>query len=185
MDALLAGAGRKDVRAGVMVLLATIKTVVTDDGKTLTLTATDYAGGTARRPDRRRRDRRAAHVRRRRPGARSPARDHRLRDQARDGAMGRRRGGMKPAAVSAGRGVADRPALFRFRVRWQRGHAPSSELPTAKNTSDTGDHRRDPHEASSAMPSPAVRVALQAPTRRFPPITIPTATATQVRMTGA
>jgi hypothetical protein len=46
MDALIAGAGRKDVRAGVMVLLATIKTVkVTDDGKTLTLTATDYPGG--------------------------------------------------------------------------------------------------------------------------------------------
>ena len=39
MDALLAGAGRKDVRAGVMTLLSTIDAVkVTDDGQQLDLT---------------------------------------------------------------------------------------------------------------------------------------------------
>ncbi len=46
-DALLAGAGRKDVRAGVMALLATIKTVRVEEGTdgghaVVTLTATDY-----------------------------------------------------------------------------------------------------------------------------------------------
>ncbi|MBE2316346.1 hypothetical protein DVA67_010190 [Solirubrobacter sp. CPCC 204708] len=46
MDALLAGAGRKDVRAGVMTLLHTIDTVkVTEEGELLKLTATDYQGG--------------------------------------------------------------------------------------------------------------------------------------------
>ena len=45
-DALLAGAGRKDVRAGVMALLATIDTVnVKETADTLTLTATDYPDG--------------------------------------------------------------------------------------------------------------------------------------------
>ncbi|MDA0182697.1 hypothetical protein OJ997_20465, partial [Solirubrobacter phytolaccae] len=48
MDALLAGAGRKDVRAGVMTLLATIDTVKsTEEGKLLKLTATDFGGGYA------------------------------------------------------------------------------------------------------------------------------------------
>ena len=43
MDALLAGAGRKDVRAGVMTLLATIDAVtVTDEGELLKLTNTDF-----------------------------------------------------------------------------------------------------------------------------------------------
>ena len=45
MDALLAGAGRKDVRAGVMTLLATIDTVkVTEEGRLLKLSATDFGG---------------------------------------------------------------------------------------------------------------------------------------------
>jgi hypothetical protein len=43
MDALLAGAGRKDVRAGVMALLATIETVkVSREGRLLELSATDF-----------------------------------------------------------------------------------------------------------------------------------------------
>jgi len=43
MDALLAGAGRKDVRAGVMTLVATIDAVtVTDEGNRLKLTNTDF-----------------------------------------------------------------------------------------------------------------------------------------------
>ena len=49
-DALLAGAGRKDVRAGVMTLLATIKTVRVSEGTdgghaVVSLTATDYPDG--------------------------------------------------------------------------------------------------------------------------------------------
>ncbi len=45
-DALQAGAGRKDVREGVMRLLATLKNVkVTEAGATLELTNTDFDGG--------------------------------------------------------------------------------------------------------------------------------------------
>ncbi|RKQ86574.1 hypothetical protein C8N24_4587 [Solirubrobacter pauli] len=48
MDALLAGAGRKDVRAGVMRLLATIDTLKTrEEGKLLKLTSTDFPDGYA------------------------------------------------------------------------------------------------------------------------------------------
>ncbi len=66
MDALLAGAGRKDVRAGVMTLLATIDAVtVTAEGDRLKLTSsppTNFCG----------------------TGQDALGR-HRLRDQARDG----------------------------------------------------------------------------------------------------
>lgn len=48
MDALLAGAGRKDVRAGVMTLLATIDTLETrEEGELLKLTSTDFPDGYA------------------------------------------------------------------------------------------------------------------------------------------
>ena len=43
MDSLIAGAGNKDVRAGVMKLLSTINAVVTDRGATLEITDTDFS----------------------------------------------------------------------------------------------------------------------------------------------
>jgi hypothetical protein len=43
MDSLVAGAGDKDVRAGVMKLLSTINAVVTDHGATLDITDTDFS----------------------------------------------------------------------------------------------------------------------------------------------
>ena len=46
MDAVIAGAGRSDVRAGVLKLLATVDTIrVREEGDTLSLTATDFGDG--------------------------------------------------------------------------------------------------------------------------------------------
>ena len=88
MDALLAGAGRKDVRAGVMRLLATIDAVkVTDHGDDARqLTNTDFADGYAETLTVDATTGVIAEVRRRRSPGKTPERGRRLRHQARDAA---------------------------------------------------------------------------------------------------
>ena len=84
MDALLAGAGDHDVRAGVMTLLATIDAVkVSTEVRRSSIRNTDFPGGYAENLDVDAQTGVSAEVRRGRAGQ-GARRRRRLRDQARD-----------------------------------------------------------------------------------------------------
>ena len=167
MDALIAGAGDPDVRAGVMRLLSTIATVkVTDHGATLDIRNTDFPDGYAEtltvdaetgviaEDDRRRRGQDARRRRRLRHQARDRAR--RRRQLGRRGGRGRARRAASPACGSGGGGGFGRaPRAPRPRTR-----------PTARKTSETATTQAIP-KIASAIAFKRQRVTRERP--RTPP----------------